>query len=87
MTPLINGEAFDFGQIIVNIAGVPIPSVTSIEYGQEQEKKRQLRGRAIADFPRTWNEKSVMLNGYFNVRHSGDPRSRAESLVVRCSAV
>lgn len=38
MIPLINGRAFDYGQIIVNVMGVPIPSVTSIEYQEEQEK-------------------------------------------------
>jgi hypothetical protein len=38
MIPLINGQAYDFGQIIVNVMGVPIPSVTSIEYQEEQEK-------------------------------------------------
>ena len=82
MTPLINGEAFDFGQIIVNIAGVPIPSVTSIEYGQEQEKKRQLRGRAIADFPRTWNEKKRHAQWIFQCptfRRSAQPRR-----IARC---
>jgi hypothetical protein len=42
MTPLINGEAYDFAQILVNIAGVPIASVTSIEYGEEQEKKNNM---------------------------------------------
>ena len=38
MIPLINGRAYDFGQIIVNVMGVPIPSVISIEYQEEQEK-------------------------------------------------
>ena len=38
MTPLINGKAYDFAQVIVNIAGVPIPSISSITYSEEQEK-------------------------------------------------
>lgn len=38
MIPLINGQAYDFAQIIVNVMGVPIPSVTSIDYQEEQEK-------------------------------------------------
>ena len=39
MTPLINGRAFDFAQIIVNINGVPIPSVSSVTYTEEQTKE------------------------------------------------
>ena len=38
MIPLINGTAFDFAQIIVNILGVPVASVSSIEYEETQEK-------------------------------------------------
>ena len=38
MTPLINGTAYDFAQIIVNILGVPVASVSSIEYEETQEK-------------------------------------------------
>ena len=38
MVPLINGTAFDFAQIIVNILGVPVASVSSIEYEETQEK-------------------------------------------------
>lgn len=36
--PLVNGRAFDFSQIILNILGVPIVSVTSIDYEETQEK-------------------------------------------------
>ena len=36
--PLINGRAFDYSQIIINILGVPIVSVSSISYTEEQEK-------------------------------------------------
>lgn len=39
MVPLINGTAYDFSQIIVTILGVPVASVSSIEYKEEQEKK------------------------------------------------
>lgn len=39
MTPLINGRAFDFAQIVVTIAGVPMPSVRSISYSEEQTKE------------------------------------------------
>lgn len=38
-TPLINGRAYDFAQVVVNILGVPIMGIQSIEYKEEQEKK------------------------------------------------
>lgn len=38
-TPLINGRAYDFTQIIVTILGVPVVSVSKISYNQDQEKK------------------------------------------------
>lgn len=36
--PLVNGRSFDYSQIIINILGVPIVSVSSITYLEEQEK-------------------------------------------------
>ena len=42
--PLINGRAYDFTQIIVNVMGVPIPSVTKIDYKEEQEKTNNFGG-------------------------------------------
>jgi hypothetical protein len=38
-TPLINGRAYDFAQVVVNILGVPIMGIQAIEYKEEQEKK------------------------------------------------
>lgn len=37
-TPLINGRAYDYSQIEVNILGVPVAGVSAITYTQEQEK-------------------------------------------------
>lgn len=39
MLPLINGRAYDFAQIIVTILGVPVASVSAIDYEETQEKK------------------------------------------------
>ena len=39
MVPLINGRAYDFAQIIVTILGVPVASVSAIDYEETQEKK------------------------------------------------
>ena len=36
--PLINGRAYDFAQIRINIAGIQVHSVTAISYTEEQEK-------------------------------------------------
>jgi len=38
MSALINGRAYDFSQVIVNIMGVAITGVTEITYEEEQEK-------------------------------------------------
>lgn len=38
MTPLINGRAYDFAQIRTTILGVVVPSISSIEYTEEQKK-------------------------------------------------
>lgn len=36
--PLINGRSYDYTQIIINVLGVPIVGVSSINYTEEQEK-------------------------------------------------
>lgn len=36
--PLINGRTYDWGDIHILIAGVPVMGVTGIEYSDEQEK-------------------------------------------------
>lgn len=36
-TPLINGEAYSWSQIILNLLGNPIVGITSISYSDEQE--------------------------------------------------
>lgn len=36
--PLVNGQAYDYTQIVVNILGVEISGVSSINYTQEQPK-------------------------------------------------
>jgi hypothetical protein len=38
MIPLINGQAYDFTQIQVTILGVPVASVSAVNYTEEQEK-------------------------------------------------
>jgi hypothetical protein len=36
--PLINGRAYDYASIVINVLGVPLMGVKSIEYKVEQEK-------------------------------------------------
>jgi hypothetical protein len=37
--PLINGKAYEYADIIIAILGVPTPSVSSINYTEEQDSK------------------------------------------------
>lgn len=37
MIPLINGEAYSWGQIVLNIFNTPIAGITAIEYEEKQE--------------------------------------------------
>jgi hypothetical protein len=39
MQPLINGRAYDFAQVIVTVLGVPVASVSAIDYEETQDKK------------------------------------------------
>ncbi len=36
LTPLINGKAYEWADIVVNIMGVPMTGITSIEYSEKQ---------------------------------------------------
>ncbi len=36
ITPLINGKSYEWADIIVNILGVPVVGITSIEYAEKQ---------------------------------------------------
>jgi hypothetical protein len=55
--PLINGEAYSYVQITAVVLGVPLPSITSINYIEEQEKANNpgmgnrpvSRGRSMID--------------------------------------
>jgi hypothetical protein len=54
---LINGRAYDHTQIQIIYLGVPLPSVTTIDYGEEQDKANNFgtgnrpvsRGRSAID--------------------------------------
>lgn len=37
-TPLINGRAYDFAQIVCNVLDVPLMGITSVSYSETQEK-------------------------------------------------
>lgn len=37
-TPLINGRAYDFASIVIQMLGAPVVSATAISYSEEQEK-------------------------------------------------
>jgi hypothetical protein len=39
ITPLINGQNYGWGDITVNINGLPVVGITAIKYEEEQEKE------------------------------------------------
>lgn len=39
MTPLVNGRAYDFAQILVKILGAPMASASAVTYTEEQTKE------------------------------------------------
>jgi|SRR6056297_552200 len=55
--PLINGQAYDYTQVIISILGVPVAGINSINYTEEQEKVNNMgtgnrpvsRGRGAID--------------------------------------
>ena len=57
MIPLINGQAYDWTQIVVKILGAPMVSVSAINYTEEQSKENNFgagnrpvsRGRGAID--------------------------------------
>ena len=36
LTPLINGKAYEWADIVVNVLGVPLTGITAIEYAEKQ---------------------------------------------------
>jgi hypothetical protein len=61
--PLVNGRSYDFTQITSTILGVPLPSISSVNYIQEQEKTNNFgtgvnpvsRGRGARDASGTFD--------------------------------
>lgn len=57
-TPLINGEAYDFASVVCNILGVPVMSISAINYATKQEKVNNYgagkypvsRGRGVKEY-------------------------------------
>jgi hypothetical protein len=39
LVPLINGKSYEWGDIVLNIMGVPIVGITAIEYEEKQDMK------------------------------------------------
>ena len=48
LTPLINGRAYDFAQVVVNILGVPMLGISSITYSEEQVKENNFAAGKFA---------------------------------------
>ncbi len=39
---LVNGQAYDYTKVVFSILGVPLPSLTQINYTQEQDKENNM---------------------------------------------
>lgn len=76
MTPLINGQAYDFAQVVVNIAGVPIPSVSSISYSEEQEK---VNNYGAGKRPVSRGHGTIKASASFDISMNDVEKLRAES--------
>lgn len=55
---LINGEAYDFTKIVVNILGLPISGISAVNYTQEQTKENVF-GAGVLPVARGRGEKNA----------------------------
>lgn len=69
--PLINGRAYGWGDIRVNIGGVPVTGITAIKYEEEQEKEN-IYGAG----------RNPVSRGYGRVKASGSITLNAETVMA-----
>ena len=77
MTPLINGKAYDFSDIIVTILGVPVASVSAIKYKEEQEKKNNY---GAGDRPVSRGKGAIEADASFDISMNDVEAIRAVAL-------
>ena len=85
-TPLINGRAYDYAQIEVNILGVPVAGISAISYTEEQEKVNNFgagsnpvsRGREFEGLSRVQNQRGGS-GQRSDLRHKSGERRRTNS--------
>ena len=46
-TPLINGRAYEFASIVIQMLGAPVISATAISYNEEQEKSNNFGAQTL----------------------------------------
>lgn len=62
--PLINGEAFQYVQITAVVLGVPLPSISAINYLEEQEKANNF---GLGNRPVSRGRGAIDSNGSFDI--------------------
>lgn len=62
--PLVNGRAYDFTQIQAVVLGVPLPSISSITYLEEQEKENNF---GVGNRPVSRGQGAINANGTFDI--------------------
>ena len=62
--PLINGKAYDFALITVVALGVPLPSVSDINYTEEQEKENNF---GLGDRPVSRGKGAINASGSLDI--------------------
>lgn len=62
--PLINGKAYDFQLITAVVLGVPLPSISAINYTEEQEKENNF---GLGNRPVTQGQGAINASGSFDI--------------------
>lgn len=62
--PLINGQAYDFQLITAVVLGVPLPSISAINYTEEQEKENNF---GLGDRPVSRGKGAINASGSLDI--------------------
>ncbi len=69
MTPLINGTNYAWGDVIVNLTGVPLSGIKSINYSEEQDMEDMY---GAGNYP--------VSRGYGRIKATGDLNLKSEEV-------
>ena len=75
-TPLINGQAYDYAQIRITLAGVPLFGVNSLSYSEEQDKTNNF---GAGDRPVSRGKAAINANGSIDLSMNEVENLRAQA--------